>query len=160
MNVMTYSAKWLRLCESAQEYRARQYEFKQDQEAMIKDLERALIEDNLTALQLLAALEPEVAVVAPLLSTVLDLAIDSSSPDRIVSARAVLVQCKEDPWVRSTIQMLVGNYLPLHDEWHYLRIAELYAALSYKEELAAFFVLCQASENVEIREVIDYFGQP
>lgn len=157
LNVMTYSAEWLRLCEAAQEYHVRQYEFKQDQEVMIRDLKKALLEDSLPALQLLVALEPEVAIVAPLLSTVLSLAIDSSSPDKIVSARAVLGQCKEDPWVRNTIQTLVAGYLPAQDDWNYRRIAELYEALSYKEELAAFLLLCQASENTDIQEISDDF---
>jgi hypothetical protein len=61
---MTCSAKWLRLCESEEAYRARQYEFVQDEKRMALDLKQALsgANDNLTALHLLAALKPSVEI--------------------------------------------------------------------------------------------------
>jgi hypothetical protein len=156
---MIYSATWLRLCEAEQVYLARQYESMQNKEALALDLQKALAEDNFTALRLLAALKPGVELVAPLLPRVLDIALDSNSPDRIGLARTVLVHYKDDPWVRNTIQMLVGNYLPINDEWHYRRLAELYTELRYQEELTTFLALCQTSDNAEIREVGDDFSR-
>lgn len=93
---MTYSAAWLRLCEAEQAYFARQYEAMQDQAALALDLQQALVEDNFTALRLLAALKPGVELVAPLLPQVLDIALDSSSPGRIGLARTVLGQYRDD----------------------------------------------------------------
>jgi hypothetical protein len=159
LQAMTYSATWLRLCEAEQVYLARQYESIQNKEALALDLHKALAEDNFTALRLLAALKPGVELVAPLLPRVLDIALDSNSPDRIGLARTVLVQYKDDPWVRNTIQTLVGNYLPINDEWHYRRLAELYTELRYQEELTTFLALCQTSDNAEIKEVGDDFSR-
>jgi hypothetical protein len=155
---MTYSAKWLQLCESEEAYRIRQYEFMQDKQQMALDLKQALagVDDNMTAMRLLTAMKPGVEILAPLLSRVLDLAIDSGSPDRIVLAREVLADYKEDLGVRNHIKTLVKSYLDT-DEWHYWRIAELYTRLGYKEELASFLVLCRASDNVEIQEISDVF---
>lgn len=89
---MTYSAKWLRLCETEKAYRIRQNKLLQDQAQMARDLKQALAgaEGNLTAMQLLVALKPDVEIITPLLPGVLGLAIDSSSPDRIALAREVL----------------------------------------------------------------------
>ena len=155
---MTYSAEWLRLCESEEAYRVRQYEFMQDKEQMALDLKQALAgaKDNFTALRLLAALKPGVEILTPLLAQVLDLAIDSGEPDKIVCAREVLANYKDEPEVRNHIQTLVTSYLDT-DEWHYWRIAELYTRLNYKEELASFLVLCRASDNPEIQEISDDF---
>jgi hypothetical protein len=130
-----------------------------DKEQILIDLRKALEDDNISALRLLAAMKPEVDVLKLFLPRIIDLAIDSSSPDRIVLSREVLAQHKDDSWVKSNIQKLITSYLADNDEWQYRRIAELYAALSYKEELAAFLVLCQASVNVEIQEISsDYTG--
>jgi hypothetical protein len=151
---MTYSAEWLRLCESEEAYRIRQYEFMQDEEQMARDLQQALAgaENNFTALRLLVALKPSIEIIMPLLAQVMGLAIDSSDPERIVCAREVLANYNYDPGVRNHIRTLVTNYLDA-DEWHYWRIAELYTRLNYKEELAAFLVLCRASDNPEIQEI-------
>lgn len=153
------SAKWLRLREAEEEYRARHYDFMQDKEQMVVDLRKALADDNITALRLLADMKPEVDALRLFLPAIVDLAIDSSSPDRIVLAREVFAQYKDDSWVKINIQKLVVSYLAGNDEWHYRRIAELYVALSYKEELAVFLVLCQANSNVGIQEISsDYAG--
>ena len=154
---MTYSTKWLRLCESEEAYRVRQYEFMQDEEQMTLDLKQALAEDDFTALRLLVALKPSVEIIMPLLARVLDSAIDSTSPDQIVCAREVLANYKYDPEVRNHIRTLMTNYLDT-DEWHYRRVAELYTRLNYKEELAFFLVLCRASDNPEIQEIGDDFS--
>jgi hypothetical protein len=121
---MTYSVKWLRLCEAAEAYRIRQYEFLQDEAQVALDLKQALVTDNLTALRLLVTLKPSVELITPLLSRILELGIDSSSPERIVRAREVLVNYKENPGIRSHIQTVIPSYLDT-DEWHYWRIAEL-----------------------------------
>lgn len=155
---MTYSAAWLRLCEAEQAYFARQYEAMQNQEALALDLQQALVEDNFTALRLLAAIQPGVELVAPLIPQVLDIALDSSSPDRIGLARTVLGQYRADPGVRTTIHTLASRYLPANDDWHYRRLAELYTELRYKEELATLLALCQTSDNADIREISDDFS--
>lgn len=155
---MTYSAAWLRLCEAEEAYRARQYESMQNPEALALDLQQALAEDNFTALRLLAALNPGVELVAPLLARVLDIALDSSSPDRIGLARTVLGQYRDDPWVRGTIHTLAENYLPANDEWHFRRLAELYTELRYQQELATLLARCQTSDNAEIREIADDYS--
>jgi hypothetical protein len=157
---MTYSAAWLRLCEAEQAYRARQHEFRQDPEALALDLQQALVYDNFTALRLLADLHLSVELVAPLLPTVLDLALDSSSPDRIDLARTVLGQYRDNPWVRTTIYTLAESYLPANDDWHYRRLAELYTELRYEEELATLLARCQTSEEAGIREIADDFSCP
>jgi hypothetical protein len=125
---------------------------------MARDLEQALAgaEGNLTAMQLVVNLKPDVEILTPLLPQVLGLALDSSSPDRIVLAREVLAVYKDDPGVRNHIQMLVTSYLDT-DECHYWRLAELYTRLNYKEELASFLALCRASDNLEIQEISDVF---
>lgn len=155
---MTYSAAWLRLCEAEQAYRACQYESMQDQEALALDLQQALVDDNFTALRLLADLNPGIELVAPLLPRILDIALDSSSPDRIGLARTVLGHYRDTPWVRNTIYTLAESYLPVNDDWHYRRLAELYTELRYKEELATLLAHCQTSDNAEIREIADDFS--
>lgn len=79
---MTYSAKWLRLYETEKAYRIRQNELLQDQAQMARDLKQALAgaEGNLTAMQLLVALKPDVEIVIPLLPGVLGLAIIVVAP--------------------------------------------------------------------------------
>jgi hypothetical protein len=95
---MTYSDKWLRLCEAEEAYRIRQNEFLQDHAQMARDLEQALAgaEGNLTAMQLVVDLKPDVETLTPLLPQMLGLALDSSSSDRIVLAREVLAVYKDD----------------------------------------------------------------
>jgi hypothetical protein len=127
----------------------------QDKEQMLINLRKALEDDNITALRLLVAMKPGVDALRLFLPRIIDLAIDSSSPDKIVLAREVLAQYKDDSWVKSNIQRLVVSYLAGNDEWHYRRIVELYTALNYAEELAAFLVVCQANPNVEIQEISD-----
>ncbi|MBH8560557.1 hypothetical protein [Hymenobacter negativus] len=152
---MNYSTKWLRLCESEEAYRMRQYDVMQEKKQLALDLEKALVEDNLTALRLWTALEPGIEILMPLLSRVLDLAIDSSDPNKIGLARKVLFQHKKDPGLRNQLQQLIALYLANNDEWNYRRIAELYTHLQYKEEMAAFLVLCRANDNIEIQEISD-----
>jgi hypothetical protein len=155
---MTYSEKWLRLCEPEEAYRICQDEFRQDKAQMARDLGQALagVEDNMTAMRLLIALRPDIDTLIPLLPRVLDLAIDSSSPDRIFLAREVVAAYKDDPGVRNYILTLVTSYLDM-DEWHYWRIAELYTRLGYEEELASFLMLCRTSDNLEIQEISNVF---
>jgi hypothetical protein len=154
---MTYSVKWLRLCEAEEAYRMRQDEFLQDEAQLALDLTQALATDNLTALRLLVTLKPRVEIILPLLSRILELGLDSSSPERIVYARAVLANYKEAPGIRSHIQTVIPSYLDT-DEWHYWRITELYTHLGYQEELTAFLALCRASDNLEIQEISDVFA--
>lgn len=54
---MTYSAKWLRLCETEKAYRIRQNKLLLDQAQMARDLKQALAgaEGNLTAIGILEA---------------------------------------------------------------------------------------------------------
>ena len=157
---MTYSTKWLRLCEAQLAYRIRQYEALQDEEQPALDLEKALADvgEILTALRMWADMIPSIERITPLLSQVLDLAIDSSDPEKTVLAREVLFQYKLEPELKNYLLPLIVRYLADNDEWHYRRIAELYTHLQYREELAAFLVLCRASDNVEIQEVSDDFA--
>jgi hypothetical protein len=157
---MTYSPQWLVLCESAEVYRVRQYHVLQDKAQLARDLEKALAEDSLNALWLWRHLEPGMEILLPLLSQILDFAIDSSDPDKIGFAREVLAQHKEDPKLRNHLQPLIAHYLADNDDWNYRRIAELYTHLQYKEELAAFLVLCRASGNVHIQEIGDDYLTP
>jgi hypothetical protein len=156
---MAYSSRWLRFRQSAEEFLASRYEFQQDKEALVDDLKQALVNphDRQTALELLVYMYPDVTVLMPLLNEVLATAIDSGNLTAIKLAREVLAKYQAEPWVRRNIPLSIKSYLADHDEWHYRRIAELYALLSYKEELANFLVLCQASSNVEIQELKDDF---
>lgn len=157
---MTYSAKWLRLCEAELAYRIRQQEALRDEAQLVFDLEKALATpgENITALGMWAAMTPSLERITPLLPEVVDFAIDATSPEHIVLAREVLFQYKWQPEFKQHLLPLIARYLPANDEWHYRRIAELYAHLQYRAELAAFLVLCQASDNVEIQEVSDDFA--
>lgn len=157
---MTYSTKWLRLCEAELAYRIRQHESLQDEEQLALDLEKALADvgETLTVLRMWTDMIPGFERITPLLSQVLDLAIDSSDPEKIVLAREVLSQYKAEPELKSYLLPFIARYLVGNDEWRYRRIAELYTRLEYREELAAFLVLCRASDNVEIREVSDDYG--
>ena len=157
---MTYSTKWLRLCEAELAYRICQNEVLQDEEQLALDLEKALATagDIIPALRMCAAMKPGIERITPLLSQVVDLAIDASSPEQIVLAREVLFQYIADPTLKKHLLPLIARYLPDNDEWHYRRIAELYTHLQYREELAAFLVLCRASDNVEIQEVSDDYA--
>ncbi len=155
---MTYSTQWLQLCESAQAYGVRQYAVLQDKEQLALDLDKALANDSLSALFLWKALEPGIEILLPLLSRALDFAIDCSDPDKIRLAREVLSQHKEDPELRNKLQPLIAHYLADNDDWNYRRIAELYTHLQYKEELAAFIVLCRANDNIDIQEISDDYA--
>jgi hypothetical protein len=157
---MTYSTKWLRLCEAALAYRICQNEALQDEEQLALDLEEALadVREVLMALRIWAAMVPSIERIMPLLSRVLDLVIDSSDPEKIVLARQVLLQYKAEPELKNHLQPLIARYLADNDEWHYRRIAELYTHLQFREELAAFLVLCRASDNVEIQGLSDDYA--
>lgn len=111
--------------------------------------------DRETALGLLAQMAPSIPIILPLLSEVMDAAIDSSNLTSIALARDILSAYKAEPEIKSRIQLIATGYLAAHDEWHYRRIAELYALLNYEEELSEFLQLCQASANVEIQEISD-----
>lgn len=160
LSTMTYSTKWLRLCEAESAYRIRQQEALQDEEQLVLDLEKALATpgENITALRMWAAMTPSFERITPLLAEVVDFAIDATSPEHVVLAREVLFQYKWKPELKNHLLPLIARYLPANDEWHYRRIAELYTHLQYREELAAFLVLCQASDNVEIQEVSDDYA--
>lgn len=157
---MTYSPKWLRLCEAELAYRVCQYEVLQDEAQLALDLKKALAIplENITALRMWAAMQPSFESITPLLPEVVDFAIDATRPDHIVLAREVLFQYKWHPELKNYLLPLIARYLAANDEWHYRRIAELYTYLRYREELAAFLVLCRASDNVEIQEVGDDFA--
>jgi len=157
---MTYSTKWLQLCEAELAYRICQHEALQDEEQLALDLEKALADvgEILTALKMWADMKPSIERMTPLLSRVLDLAIDSSDPEKIVLARQVFYQYQTESALKNHLLPLISHYLADNDEWHYRRIAELYTHLQYREELAAFLVLCRASDNVEIQEVSDDFA--
>jgi hypothetical protein len=154
---MTYSTQWLELCKSAEAYRIRQFYVLQDKAQLVRDLDKALADvgDSLTALWLWRHLEPGMEILLPLLSQVLDFAIDSSDISKIGFAREVLAQHKEDPELRNHLQLLIARYLADNDDWNYRRIAELYTYLQYQEELATFLMLCRASDNVHIQEIGD-----
>ncbi|MBO2010917.1 hypothetical protein [Hymenobacter negativus] len=152
---MTYSTQWLQLCESARAYGMRQYAVLQDKEQLALDLDKALTEDSLSALSLWSALDPGLEILLPLLSRVLSFAIDSTDLDKIRLDREILSQHKEDPEFRNQLQPLIALYLADNDDWNYRRIAELYTLLQYQEELAAFLVLCRASDNEHIQEIGD-----
>jgi hypothetical protein len=157
---MTYSPKWLRLCEAEQAYRVCQYEVLQDEAQLVLDLKKALATplENITALRVWAAMQPSFERIIPLLAEVVDFAIDATNPEHIVLAREVLFQYKWRPELKDHLRPLIACYLAATDEWHYRRIAELYTHLQYREELAAFLRLCRASDNVEIQEVGDDFA--
>ena len=152
---MTYSAQWLQLCEAAEAYRIRQYYTLQDKKQLARDLEKALAEDSLNALWLWRHLDPGIEILLPLLSRVLDFAIDSGDYDKIGFAREVLAQHKEDSALRNHLQPLIERYLADNDDWNYRRLAELYTHLQYQEELAALLERCRVSDNADIREISD-----
>ncbi len=104
-------------------------------------------------------MQPRVDAIAPLLSTIMDVATDSSNLNAIGLARGVLHRYKNESWVRSNIQTSATTYLAGNDEWHYRRIAELYESLNYEEELTSFLSLCKANANLEIQEIAEDFNR-
>jgi hypothetical protein len=156
---MGYSSAWLRLQKAQDEYFASYSAFMQDEAVMMGDLSVALATaDREAALGILVKVLPRVELVSPLLADIINSAIDSSRIPTIMLAREVLQHYKDDSWVRSAIHTHVATYLAESDEWHYRRIAELYAELGYEEELTSFLVLCQTNANWEIREIADDSG--
>ena len=130
-----------------------------DKEQMVKDLKTALATaDNETALRLLRDMKPSVDITAPLLSGIMECAIDSSNLNTIGLAREVLCNYKNALVVKSNIQNIAMSYLIANDEWHYRRIAELYQFLDYKDELTEFLAICQGNSNLEIQKIADDFG--
>ena len=156
---MTCSDKWLRFRESEDNFFTCRYDFVQNKEEMVKDLKMALANanDRETALRLLRDIKPTAEIITPLLSELVDTAIDSSNLTAIELARDILINYKSEPSVESNVRIFALSYLPENDEWNYRRIAELYELLSYKEELENFIALCQANDNPEIPEIGDDF---
>lgn len=156
---MPYSSKWLWFHQAAEEIFNSRSALQQDKEMLVNNLKQALVSPNhrQTALELLAYMCPDVMVLMPLLHEVLDTAIDSGNYTAVELARETSAKYQADPLIRSNISFIVTSYLVDHDDWHYRRIAELYALLNYKEELTDFLLLCQASPNVEIQEIRDDF---
>ena len=156
---MTYSNKGLRFRESADKLFACRYNFMQDKKEVVKDLKIALARagDNDTALRLLRDMNPNAGIIMPLLSEIMDNAIDSSNLNAIGLARDVLNNYKHEPLVKNNIRILAMGYLAANDEWHYRKIAELYKLLNYKENLVKFMTLCKANSNLEIQEIADDF---
>lgn len=156
---MGYSSTWFRLQQAQDEYFASYSAFMQDEAVMMGDLSVALATaDRESALRILVEVLPRIELVGPLLADIMNAAVDSSHIPTIMLAREVLQHYKDDSWVRSAIHTYVATYLPENDEWHYRRIAELYAALGYEEELTRFLVICQTNANWEIREIADDSG--
>jgi hypothetical protein len=156
---MTYSNKWLQFRASEDKLFTCRHDFMQNKDEMIKDLKMALTKsgDNETALRLLRDMNISAKIIVPLLSKIIDNAIDSSNLNTIGLARDVLNNYKQEPLVKRNIQILVTSYLSANDEWHYRRIAELYKLLNYEEELMNFIALCQANSNLEIQGIADDF---
>jgi hypothetical protein len=156
---MTCSNKWLVFRESEDKLFVCRYDFMQNKDEMLRDLKIALTKagDNETALRLLRDMKPNAEIMMPLLSGIMHNAIDSSNLNAIELARNVLNDYKNEPLVKSSIQILAKRYLAANDEWHYRRIAELYKLLDYKEELVNFIALCQSNSNLEIQEMGDDF---
>ncbi|UOQ69188.1 hypothetical protein [Hymenobacter volaticus] len=157
---MAYSTKWLRFRQAEEEYYTSRYDLLQDKAALVDNLHQAFArpQDRDTALRLLEQMTPDRAVLEPVLAQVVDTAIDSTDITAIQLARQILLLYHAEPWVRSTLPLIITPYLAAQDEWHYRRIAELYALVHYDEELACFLLLCQASTNAEIREISDDFA--
>jgi len=156
---MEYSNAWFRLQKAQDEYFASYSAFVQDEVIMMSDFGVALASgDRETALGILVKVLPRVELIGPLLADIIDAAIDSGRIPTIMSAREVLQNYKDEPWVRSAIRTSVASYLVENDEWHYRRIAELYKVLNYREELASFLLLCQVNDNPEIQEIADDAG--
>jgi hypothetical protein len=156
---MPYSSKWLRFRQAGEELLNSRSALQQDKETLVNDLKQALVRpnDRQTALELLVYMYPDVTVLMPLLDEVLSIAIDSGDYTAIELAQEVLAKYQADPLIRSNIAPIVARYLADQDDWHYRRIAELYALLNYQEELTSFLLLCQASPNVEIQQISDDF---
>jgi len=156
---MSYSSKWLRFRQAAEELFDSRSALQQDKETLVQDLKQALVSlnDRQTALELLVYLHPDVTVLLPLLHGVLDTAIDSGNYTAIELAQEILAKYQAEPLLRSNIPPIVTKYLADQDDWHYRRIAELYLLLNYQEELTSFLLLCQASSNVEIQEIWNDF---
>lgn len=150
-----YSSEWLRFRKSEDKFFTCRYDFMQNEEEMIKDLKIALMKasDRETALRLLQDMKPSTAIITPLLSEIMNTAIDSANLNAIGLARDILSNYKNEPLIKGNIQTLATSYLAANDEWHYRRIAELYELLNYREELASFIFLCKANNNLEIQEI-------
>ncbi|GAB3583652.1 hypothetical protein [Hymenobacter daeguensis] len=156
---MTYTNHWLQFREAEDRFFTCRYDFMQNEEEIVKDLKMALtkVGDNETALRFLRDMKPSIEIILPLVSGIMDNAIDSSNLNAIGLARDVLNNYKHEPLAKSSIQISAASYLAANDEWNYLRIAELYKLLDYKEELVNFIAICQVNSNLEIQEIGDDF---
>lgn len=157
---MGYSTRWVQFSKAEEAYFFCRQAVLHDEATLGNDLKQALTTaDRETALRLLAEMPLRLAMFQPLLADVLDAAIDSSNLTSIALARQVIAHYRADSWVRNTVTTLAAPYLASNDDWHYRRIAELYRALHYNEELTKLLALCQASASAEIREIHDDFSQ-
>lgn len=162
---MDYSDKWIQLLKAEEEYFTCRYNFMQDKEAMISNLEKALRNAGIggnseTAMKLLRDMTPELDIIKLLLSAIMNVAIESSHVPEIGLARDVLYNYKDESCIRKNIHIIAISYFAENDEWlewRYRRAAELYQILGYKEELTYLVLLCQESNDLEIQELADEF---
>jgi len=82
---MAYSSAWLRFRKAQEEYFTSRYAFMQNEMLMVSDLSAALADAGHTdtALRFSLRMQPKVEVTLLLLASSIDLAVDSSSYDRI-----------------------------------------------------------------------------
>ena len=155
VNSMSFSEKWLRFHQADQDYFTCRYDLMQDEEVLADDLKSALLTTHHreTALRLLVGCKVEIIVLLPMLSIVVDIAVDSGNYNAIDLAREVLLNYKDDVQARDIIRNTANAYLSDNDEWHFRRTAELYKLLGYEAELASLRALCQLSPNVGIQEL-------
>lgn len=152
---MRFSENWLLFRKVENECFTCRYNLMQDKEVLAEDLKLALLQPSHreTALRLLVDCKVEIAVVLPVLSIIVDTAIDSGNLNAIDLAREVLLNYKDAAQARDIIRNTATTYLANNDEWHFRRTAELYKLLGYEAELASLRALCQASPDVEIQEL-------